>query len=229
MKKLTVLLLTGVMVLSLVACGSKKEDDTQNQTPSTEVSDTIESVEDSVEDTEDNTGTEIDGATEGNVSEIGSSDDPVAVLSSAWNLFEEENRFPAAGGDFSEENNKMDEPSVYSLEDAEAVDAALGLPADVLDKVDSAASLMHMMNANTFTGAAFHVADEADVMDVINALDTHISERQWMCGFPDKLVIIRVDNTVVSMFGKTDNIENFKNKLMEAYPNASVEVEKDIL
>ena len=228
MKKLTVLLLTGLMVISLAACGGKNEDNKDN-TPDTEMTDVAESEESTEESTQESSediANEEENA--GTVSEAGSTEDPVAVLNSAWSLLADDQKFPAAGGDFSEENNKMDEPSVYSLEDGEAVDAALGLPQDAIVLVDSAASLMHMMNANTFTGGAFHVADPANVEEVISALDNNISNRQWMCGFPDKLVIIRVDDTVVSMFGKNDPINNMTSKLLEAYPNATVEVEKNL-
>lgn len=45
----------------------------------------------------------------------------------------------------------------------------LGFPAAQLDAVDGAASLIHMMNGNTFTCGAFHVKD-ASQMDSVAQL-----------------------------------------------------------
>ena len=54
--------------------------------------------------------------------------------------------------------------------------AALGLPETA--KVDQAASLIHMMNQNTFTAAAYHCTDDADAL--ATALRDNIQQRQWM-------------------------------------------------
>lgn len=34
--------------------------------------------------------------------------------------------------------------------------------------------------------------------------------RQWMCGFPDKLVVISVDDYLVSVFGNEELVNTFK-------------------
>ena len=80
--------------------------------------------------------------------------------------------------------------------DRAAVDSALGLPETA--KVDQAASLVHMMNQNTFTAAAYHCTDDADAL--ATALRDNIQQRQWMCGFPDKVAVAVVGEYVVSVF-----------------------------
>ena len=82
---------------------------------------------------------------------------------------------------------------------------------------------MHMMNQNTFTGAAFHVTDAANVGTVADAVKENILVRQWMCGFPDKMVIATIGNEyVVASFGINDAINPFEEKLSAAYPAAEI-------
>lgn len=155
--------------------------------------------------------------------------DPVELLSNVWDKFGENDRFAVMGGDFSEENSVMDKPGVFAITDAEAVDATLGFPAASIAKIDSAASLVHMMNANTFTCGAYHVVDYKNNETLINEIKTNIDNRQWMCGFPEKLVIATVDDLyVVAFFGNEQIVSNFSNNLSVAYPQAKVVVDQAI-
>ena len=156
------------------------------------------------------------------------SKDPLTVLQTVWASYGDDEKFAVAGGDMSEENSKMDEPGVFSLENKEELDATLGLSAEAAEKVDSAASLVHMMNANTFTCGAFKVKNADDVASLAGLLKDNILKRQWMCGFPDKLVVASVDDVVLAFFGKNDNIDTFKAKLTAAYATAEVISESPI-
>ena len=72
--------------------------------------------------------------------------------------------------------------------------------------------------------------DAGDVDGVVSALKDNIKNRQWMCGFPDTLLIVKVDaNTVVSAFGEATNIENFKTNILAAYEGAEVVVEESLI
>ena len=155
--------------------------------------------------------------------------DPVELLSNVWDKFGEDERFAVMGGDFSEENNVMDKPGVFAITDAEAVDSSLGFPAASISKVDSAASLVHMMNANTFTCSAYHVVDYKNNETLINEIKTNIDNRQWMCGFPEKLIIATVDDLyVVVFFGNEQIVSNFSTHLATAYPQVKVVVDQAI-
>ena len=230
-RKLVTVLLCISMMSMLIACGSKEEN-IESSVEST-VESTVESSveESSVVEESSEVGTE---ATEESNTSVAGSDNAEAqqgafdVLKNIWDKFADDQKFPAAGGDFSEENSVMDGPGKYTLTDPEAVDAALGFPADLIDKVDGAASLMHMMNANTFTGAAYHLVNAGDVETVAESVKEHILNRQWMCGFPEKLVIISIDDYVITAFGKNDPIANFVENATVAYENATVLVEEVI-
>ena len=131
------------------------------------------------------------------------------LLEKVWSTYTEDEKFPASGGDYSEANSKEDAPGVYDLSDRAAVDSALGLPETA--KVDQAASLVHMMNANTFTAAAYHCTD--DPAALATQLRDNIQQRQWMCGFPDKVAVAVVGEYVVSVFGAEDLVNTFMSHL----------------
>ena len=42
-------------------------------------------------------------------------------------------------------------------------------------------------------------------------------QRQWMCGFPDKLVVAVVDEYVVAAFGAEDLVDTFMTHLNGIY------------
>lgn len=209
MKKGIALLLAGIMLLSLAGCGKTQ-------------SDTGSSPESSAPTTEPTT----ESTTEAPVPSIGSA---LEILETVWASYADAEKFPAAGGDFSEENSNMEGPGKYALDNTDALDSVLGLPADAAALVDDAASLMHMMNANTFTCGAFHVANADDVSTVVSMLKDNIMARQWMCGFPDRLVIVTVGDYVISYFGHDEVLTTFTEKLTAAYEGAVVACEESLL
>ena len=153
--------------------------------------------------------------------------DAVTMLEEVWAAYGEDEKFFAMGGDM---NNIVDNaPGAYDVADAEGIDAVLGYPQASVGMIDSAASLVHAMNANTFTAGAYNVTETDEVEMLISDIEDNISNRQWMCGFPDTLIIVKVgSNMVVTAFGEAQNIENFKTKLVEVYEGAEVSVEKDL-
>ena len=142
------------------------------------------------------------------------------ILETVWNTYGEDEKFAVAGGDFSEANAREDAPGVFDLKDRALADSELGLPETA--EVDEAASLVHMMNANTFTAGAFHVASSSDVDSVVSDLKDNIMNRQWMCGFPDKLVILTLGDYVISCYGAEDLVDQFSEKVTEAFTDAAV-------
>ena len=135
------------------------------------------------------------------------------ILETVWNTYGEDEKFAVAGGDFSEANAREDAPGVFDLKDRALVDSELGLPE--IAAVDEAASLVHMMNANTFTAAAYHAT--GDTAELAQQLRDNIMQRQWMCGFPDKLVVAVVDEYVVAVFGAEDLVDTFMTHLNGIY------------
>ena len=105
-------------------------------------------------------------------------------------------------------------PGKVGLADASSVEYLVSVPADVVSKFDDAASLFHMMNLNTFTCGAYRLKDAADVDSVAAAIKEYVMGKQWMCGFPDKLIVVSVDNYLISCFGAEDLVNTFRDKLL---------------
>ena len=150
------------------------------------------------------------------------------LLNTVWNSYKEADKFPAVGGDFSEANTKDDAPGKFSISDKDALESDLAVPTDAAEKLSSAASLTHMMNLNTFTAASFKIKDKSDVKDFAKAMKDSLQTRHWLCGFPDKFVIITVDRYVVSVFGAADLVDTFKSKTLKAYSGAKVYCEQSL-
>lgn len=155
--------------------------------------------------------------------------DAKELLTTVWNSYEEDEKFAIAGGDMTEENMTEDAPGTFGITDADELDRMLGFPAADAEKIDNAASIMHMMNANTFTCGAYHLKNADDVKSVAADLKENVMSRQWMCGFPDKLVVISVDDYLVSVFGNEELVNTFKDKLTQTYENAKVISEDGIV
>lgn len=149
------------------------------------------------------------------------------VLNTVWEKYTDDNKFPIFGGVISEDNMSED-PANHDISDAEALDNALGYPATSVDKIDDAASMTHLMNANTFTGAVYHVKNSADVSAVTTALKENIQGRHWICGVPEKLLIATVGDYIVAAFGAGDLIDTFQTNLTAAYADANIAVNEAI-
>ena len=155
--------------------------------------------------------------------------DALALLNTVWSSYAEDDKFAVSGGDMNEENMVDDAPGNFSVADGDTLDYMLGYPAADVDKLTDAASLIHMMNANTFTAGAFHIANAPDVDAVVSDLKDNIMNRQWMCGFPDKLVILTMGDFVVSCFGAEELVDQFRDTLTTVYGEASVVCDEPLL
>ena len=137
------------------------------------------------------------------------------ILEKVWSKYSTDEKFPATGG--SEKQMKEDMPGKFDVSDAEALDFELGFPKAQASEIDDAASLMHMLNQNSFSCGVYHVKDSANVEALAGKIKENILARQWMCGFPEKLVILSVGNYIVSVFGAAELTDTFTAKLSAEY------------
>ena len=139
-------------------------------------------------------------------------DDALTILNAIWNTYSDEEKFPAAGGD--SEHAVDGAPGSFDVSNADSLSYQLTFPADDASLIDSAASLVHMMNLNTFTCGAFHVADANNVARLADDLRPTIQSKHWMCGFPDKMLIATSGNLIVSVYGDEELVNTFRDKLL---------------
>ena len=153
--------------------------------------------------------------------------DALTLLNTVWATYSEEEKFPVSGGDY--DHPVDDAPGAFDISNADNVDDMLGFPGPSVANLVDAASLMHMMNANTFTCGAFHVTSKDDVETVASDLRDAIQSKQWMCGFPDKLVIFTYDQYVVSLYGDEELVNTFRDKFTATYSDSTIAYDEAIL
>ena len=186
MKKLLALLLAATMMISVVACGSKANEEAD----APQIADALE------------------------------------ILTTVWGTYEEAEMFPVGGGD--SENLNWEGPGKFNVAAVEELDVTLGLPADLAGQIDDAASMMNAMMANNFTAGVYHLTDASTAEDFTATLKDALLAKQWMCGMPEKVVIITVGDYVVAGYGLADLCETFKTNLTTQYTTATVVCEENI-
>ena len=168
------------------------------------------------------------GNTKNNGAEV---KDATEILTKAWEEYNksasEDLKFPVGGGNIENfELIVMDNAGKCdtSLEGAkDALSTSFCISADAIDMTDDVANMRNMMMANNFSAAAYHIADKANVEKVVNDIKDKTMNNQWMCGFPEKLIIVTVnDDYVVSAFGNGQVIEAFKTAITTVYGKAAV-------
>ena len=140
------------------------------------------------------------------------------ILEKVWSKYSTDEKFPATGG--SEKHMKEDKPGKFDVSDAEALDFELGFPKANASEIDDAASLMHMLNQNNFSCGVYHVKGSGNAEALAGKIKENILARQWLCGFPEKLVILTVGDYIVSVFGAGELTGTFVAKLSAEYSSA---------
>ena len=140
------------------------------------------------------------------------------ILEKVWSKYSTDEKFPATGG--SEKHMKDDKPGKFDVSDAEALDFELGFPKAQASEIDDAASLMHMLNQNNFSCGVYHVKGSGNAEALAGKIKENILARQWLCGIPEKLVILTVGDYIVSVFGAGELTDTFVAKLSAEYSSA---------
>ncbi len=153
---------------------------------------------------------------------------PSEVINSAWALFSEDEKFPVAGGDFGS-GELYEEAAPFSLDNPAELDRLTGFPAAEISKIDSAASMIHMMNTNTFSAGAFHVTAGTDMDALCQSIKDNVLSRRWMCGFPDKVIVAKVGDYIVCAYGLNETVDPFVAHLSEAYSFTTIAFDEKIL
>ena len=178
MKKILALVLALTMVAAMAACTPANNNETTGATVGT--------TEATTEATGSNTETGDNGA--------------LALLNAAWAAFPEENKFPVMGGDA--ENPNWEGPGAVTLPGAEGNALwNLYVPDEQLVNFTEAANMIHAMNANTFTAGAMKLAEGANAAEVAKALADAIMNTRWMCGFPERMIVVSSGDYLVVAFG----------------------------
>jgi hypothetical protein len=153
--------------------------------------------------------------------------DTADVINKVVDTYTEENKFFAVGGDI---NAPVDgKAGLMNLADTEVVNSMLHTNDELLAKVDEVASYVHAMNANTFTSGAFKLKSAGDAETFATSLKDSVLATQWMCGFPEKIVIFNVNggDYVVYAIGNGEAIDYFKTQLTTVMGESAVVVTEE--
>ena len=224
MKKLIALLLAMVMVIGLfAACEAKVDVNTKDDKDEEETASTAESTNESTDGEEaDNTEEFIEDTEEFIEDTIPAAElnASAQVLQNIWEKFPEAEAFPVAGGDF--ESSVMGGAGNLNLASSDYLIYNLLIPEDQIAVIVEGGSLSHMMNANTFTSGVVTLAEGTDVAAFAAACKDAIQGNQWICGFPETLLIANIEGRVLVAYGINDAMTPFITHMNEAY--SSVEV-----
>lgn len=196
MKKLIALMMAFAIVASFAACGAKNEtENTQNSTNTTTVPEEGVSIEENIGGTLGNTGDYKP--------QIDSNSTAVELLEPIWMGLGGEHQPAAYGGHYSEEYNNG--PATYELTYADELANVLMLPADKMDSVEDAATVVHLLNANSMTAGVVKLKEGTDVKAFADAVADRITNNQWICGFPEWMSVVQInDNFLFIAYGVYD-------------------------
>ena len=231
MKKIITAMLIAGMILSFASCNKNNADDTTTEATTTEA-----------------TTTTGETTTENNGGEVVATMDAKTALEGLFDTFHDK-LAPAFGVESGAEIKGayvgMDMETItevdpetneeFSFDMPKAAPSAIDLsseenhlymtyfPADLTDKLDSAALFFSMMNANTNgTFAAFEVKTSDDVQVVADALKEALANNMWMCGMPDGFYIAEANGVIFSGFAGNDPLNAFKEAIAATYENVTV-------
>lgn len=153
--------------------------------------------------------------------------DALTLLNAVWESYTDDEKFPAVGGDY--DNAVDDAPGAFDFSNTDNLTYMLTVPAEDAELIDDAASIIHMMNMNTFTCGALRTPSADDAATLAAHMRDAIQGKQWMCGFPDKLVVFTLENYVVSLYGSEDLVNTFRDKLTAAYADAAIVYDEGIV
>ena len=209
MKKITAIFLTLVMMLTLMAgCTGGGADPTETTQPTQE---TTQPTQAPTQPTTEPTQPELMGTATSTSAQI---------LAKIWTQYGENERFASYGG--TVEHSVSDAPGDLDMRNTEEIISKYLLPEDQLAQVENGASLVHLMNSNIFTAAAFKLTDGADVREAAKALRDNIQKTQWLCGQPDHLLVAEVEGHLLMTFAAKENLDTFREKLKTAYADATI-------
>ena len=117
--------------------------------------------------------------------------------------------FPAAGGD---EAHDTEGPGSFDISAyGESFQYQILVDEELTAMVKpQAATLLHMMNTNTFCSAVMQLEDAKNAESFAQHYKTIVQSNHWMCGFPDTMLVMNLGDYVITAYGADDLVQSFK-------------------
>lgn len=141
------------------------------------------------------------------------------ILENIWTKYADDERFAVYGG--TVDNSVSDGPGDLDMTNVEELTTAYLLPREQVEAMEEGASMVHMMNNNIFTSAVFKLTATADEKSLVEAWRDNIQQNRWICGQPDRLLMVKVDDSHILMaFGSNEAMTTFQGKVSAIYADA---------
>ena len=152
----------------------------------------------------------------------------LGLYNKIWGTYTDDEKFPSGGGDA--EHDSDEGPGFFDIEkNKESIQVNTHITDELLKTVtNDAATLMHMMNTNTFSSAIFHLKDASTAESFAKEYEKAVQNTRWMCGFPDRVVVVSIDEYVIVAFGRDDLINKFKAKCLAVDNSAKLLIDNAI-
>lgn len=149
------------------------------------------------------------------------------VINKVIETYADDKKFASMGGDL--ETPVDSKAGAMKLTDTDTINYMLHTNDDLIAQCDEISSYVHAMNANTFTSGAFKMKDSGNADAFASSLKESVLATQWMCGFPEKIVIFNVNGGeyIVYAIGTADNIDYFKTQLTTVMGESAVTVTEE--
>ena len=130
-----------------------------------------------------------------------------ALLEAIYSGLDQE--FPAAGGD---EAHDTEGPGSFDISAyGESFQYQILVDEELTAMVKpQAATLLHMMNTNTFCSAVMQLEDAKNAESFAQHYKTIVQSNHWMCGFPDTMLVMNLGDYVITAYGADDLVQSFK-------------------
>ena len=130
-----------------------------------------------------------------------------ALLEAIYSGMDQE--FPAAGGD---EAHDTEGPGSFDISAyGESFQYQILVDEELIAMVKSqAATLLHMMNTNTFCSSVMQLEDAKNAESFAQHYKTIVQSNHWMCGFPDTMLVMNLGDYVITAYGADDLVQSFK-------------------
>ena len=208
-KKVLAFIGVAVLAFGATACGNTVDDNN------------VSIGADAVEPDDALTGNDTENQAGSNDNQSGAAvelTDSLQAFTAIWDSYGDNDIFAAVGGDYSSMVDGA--PGKCDVSDTDCLVNMFYIPENLTGSVDDMASLLHMMNANTYTGVILHTTSPEGFAD---ALKDNISSINWVCGFPDRLVVADLSGGYFAYaFGEASIMETYVSKLQAAFPSAKL-------
>ena len=221
MKKIIALILAMLMLATaLVSCTNGKDEETADTTVNEDISTAPE---------EDVTTGEVTEAVELPYS---SAIELLQIIFDGYNAAQttDDTKLYVGGGNINNfDTVNAEGPAAFVALADEDYDQNLAVPTSEVAKIESAASMFNLMNTNNFNCFTIQFKAGTDVDASINAIKENILARQWICGAPEKLVVIKMPGDyILVVWGAVEFggiVEPFATSIPTLVEGATVAVE----